>query len=85
MPRSAVAEIQRLIPKISGNLPWWERHAAQHHKLLAEILAAWRAGQFGPKRKTACRAIAQYLTANGIAIGMQGVQEWLTRNQPSPK
>ena len=85
MPSSVVSDIQRLIPKTSGNLPWWERHADEHGKLLAEILAAWRAGQFGTKRKTACRAISQYLTANGIAIGFQGVQEWLTRNQQQRK
>ena len=85
MPSSVISDIQRLIPKTSGNLPWWERHAATHGKLLAEILAGWRAGQFGPKVKPACRAISQYLTANGISIGVQGVENWLHKNQQSAK
>lgn len=85
MPSSVVADIQRLMPKSMANLPWWERHADKHAKLFAEILTAWHAGKFGTKRKTACRAIAQYLTSQGVTIGPQGVDTWLTRNQPPAK
>lgn len=85
MPSSVIADIQRLIPRHHGNMPWWERHAEAHGKLLAEILAAWHAGKFGTKRKTACRAISQYLTSHGVTIGPQGVDTWLTRHRQSAK
>jgi hypothetical protein len=77
---SPVSEIASLIPSRPGVRPWWERVDKRAEAHLTEILAAWRAGKFGSRRRTAARAIAAWLVRHGVHIGEQGVDTWLRRN-----
>lgn len=61
-----------------GPLPWYERVPEEHRAELAAILAAWRAGELGTRKKTLARSIANNLRARGISeVGEQGVIGWL--------
>ena len=77
---SAVNEIASLIPSRTGIRPWWERVDGKVAAALPEILEAWRAGEFGTRRRTAARAIAAWLVRHGVEIREQGVDLWLRRN-----
>lgn len=77
---SVIDEIAALIPDRVGVGPWWERVDETQAAMLADIHAGWRAGKFGTKKRTAARAISDYLGRHGITIGVQGVETWLTRN-----
>lgn len=77
---SAVNEIASLIPPRTGVRPWWERVDGKVAEALPGILEAWRAGQFGPRRRTAARAISAWLVRQGVEIREQGVDLWLRRN-----
>ena len=77
---SPVSEIASLIPSRAGVRPWWERVDKRVESQLPEILAAWRAGKFGSRRRTAARAIAAWLVRHGVEIREQGVDTWLRRN-----
>lgn len=77
--RSIVDEIAAAIPEGSTSKPWWERLDNEKKKFITPILEGWRAGKFGHRRITAARVISEHLAKNGITIGQQGVQSWLTR------
>lgn len=75
-----VNAIAAMIPKKTGNLPWYDKVPADKESLLEWILDGWRAGKFGTHRRTAARVIAAFLTnEHGIPIGEQGVEIWLIR------
>jgi hypothetical protein len=76
---SIVAEVTALIPERPGVRPWWDRLDQKQAALAAEILAAWKAGAFGSKRRPAATAIATALRRHGVEIGFQGVDTWLRR------
>ena len=62
-----------------GPLPWYERVPEEHREELDAILAAWRAGELGTRKKTLARSIANQLRARGISdVGEQGVIAWLS-------
>jgi len=83
-PSDIVAEIAAAVPRNQhGQLPWHVRSQAEHGDTLAAIHAAWHAGVFGQKKKTAARAIADKLKTMGITIGEQGVMNWLDLPKPS--
>lgn len=77
---SVIDEIAAMIPERTGSRPWHERVTPEQAAMLDEILAAWHAGAFGQKRRTAARAIAAALQRQGIDIGQQGVDSWLQRS-----
>jgi hypothetical protein len=76
-PTSLLAEIRANIP--SGSfLRWFDRVAAEHQTTLAEIRRAYKAGELGPKKKPAARAVSKYLQDHGITtVGYNGVLQWL--------
>jgi hypothetical protein len=76
---SIIEEVAALIPENPGVRPWWDRLDAKQAALAAEILAAWKAGTFGSKRRPAATAIAAALRRHGVNIGFQGVDTWLRR------
>lgn len=76
---SLVEAIKAMVPP-SGFRPWYERVTDSQAAEMAAILAAWKAGEFGPRRRTAARAIAKGLGSIGISIGEQGVETWLRRS-----
>jgi hypothetical protein len=80
---SVVDEVLALIPQNPGVRPWWERLDAKQAELASAILEAWRAGKFGPHRRTAAKAISQTLGRHGVVIGEQGVDTWLKRTAKS--
>lgn len=77
---SIVSAIAARLPTHTGCRPWFERVDASQAKLLEQIMAGWKAGELGTRRKTAAVAIAAELAAHGIDIGWQGVSEWLRKN-----
>lgn len=79
--RSVVDEVISLMPQRSGVRPWWERVDAGQAAMLAEILAAWKGGALGTKRRPVSRAISAALKQHGIEIGEQGVDMWLRQQQ----
>lgn len=78
--QSLVEKIKASIPQVTGHQPWYERVTPQQRAELASILKAWKAGQFGSKRRTAARWIAKNLADIGVSIGEQGVDTWLQRS-----
>lgn len=78
---SLVAAVLEQLPRvIHGNAPWYERVAPEHQAELAEIKAAWLAGEFKVPRNTAARFISAELQKRGISpVGRQGVSEWLAK------
>jgi hypothetical protein len=80
---SIVDEVAALIPERTGTRPWWERLDTKQGELVKAILAAWHAGTFGTRRRTAAKAIAQAIQRHGINIGEQGVDAWLRRHARS--
>lgn len=79
MKRSAlVQQIKESMPRdFHGTPPWWHRVTPEQMVEMNAILAAWRAGDLGPRRRTAARAISRGLATIGISIGEQGVDKWL--------
>jgi hypothetical protein len=77
--KGIVQTIQSLIPP-NGVRPWWQRVTPKQAAMLEEILAAWKSGALGSRRRTAARAIATGLASEGISIGEQGVETWLRRS-----
>jgi putative Ca2+/H+ antiporter (TMEM165/GDT1 family) len=76
-----ITAIKAAIPK-PQSMRWSDRVAPEHAETLAQIEAAFLAGEFGSKRKPAYVAIAAYLNTAGISsIGHQGVREWLEKRQ----
>jgi hypothetical protein len=72
--------IRAIVPPHSGTRPWYERVTGNQAVELAEVLAAYKRGEFGPRRRTAARAIAKGLASIGITIGEQAVEAWLKRS-----
>lgn len=77
--RSLVDEIAAAIPRHHTTLPWWQKLTPEQTAELQPILAAWKAGVFGTRRRTASRVISIALQSVGITIGEQGVDNWLKR------
>ena len=64
-----------------GPARWHERLAPEHQAELADLKAAWLAGELGDKKKTVARSISRRLKDRGICIiGCHGVIAWLTGN-----
>lgn len=80
MAKSIVDEVVANMPIRSACLPWWQRLDERQQKIAAEILAAWKAGRLGGKKKPACIGIATTLGRYGVKIGHQGVRTWLDAN-----
>jgi hypothetical protein len=77
----AVSAIKAAMPK-PQSMRWFHRVSPEHAKTLAEISAAFTAGEFGTKKKPAFVAIAKYLNDQGITtVGHQGIREWLEKRQ----
>ncbi len=73
----AVAEIVARLP-VEKPKSWEHRVDPKHHGTLDQIKAAYHAGRFGHKKKTAAETIAAWLREQGIStVGYQGVLEWL--------
>lgn len=80
MTKSLIDEIVANMPERRASLPWWQRLDDRQQKIAAEILAAWKAGRLGTKKKPACIGIATTLGRYGVTIGQQGVRAWLDAN-----
>lgn len=74
---SVVDEVVSAMPLRKACLPWWERLDDRQAKVAAEILAAWKDGRLGTKKKPAAIGIATTLGRYGVTIGHQGVRAWL--------
>lgn len=78
-PTAIVEKIQQLLP-VHGCRPWWQKVTPEQAATLDEVLAAWKAGTFGPRKRTAARAISRALADLDISIGVQGVENWLRQS-----
>ncbi len=76
----AVATIAAAISSSGRPRRWHDGLPPEHAKIVGRIREAWKAGQFGTKRRAAARQIAAYLNSAGISsIGTQGIDQWLQR------
>ena len=74
-----VEQIAAMVPTKQAR-SWEHRVDEKHRETLDQIRAAYFEGRFGRSKAAACKAIAQWLNANGIStVGHQGVLEWLAK------
>ncbi len=76
-----LADVRESLPALLRSpLAWHERVAPEHLPELAELKAAWKAGELHASKIATARIISAKLQERGIAtIGPQGVLAWLEK------